>query len=176
MLDMTTSQKLYALVFHLLFFIFLLPLKITSSQRTEAESLVKWKNSLSPPLPPSLNSSWSLTNLANLCIWDAIACDNTNTTVSQINLSGANLTGTLTALDFAFLPHLTQINLNGNHFGGSIPSTIGNLSKLTLLDLGNNLYEGTLPNKLGQLRELQYLSFFLQQSQWHYSLSAYESP
>ena len=173
---MTSFQKVHALLFHILFFIPLLPLKITSSQRTEAEALVKWKNSLSPPLPPSLNSSWSLTNLANLCIWDAIACDNTNTTVSQINLSGANLTGTLTALDFAFLPHLTQINLNGNHFGGSIPSTIGNLSKLTLLDLGNNLYEGTLPNKLGQLRELQYLSFFLQQSQWHYSLSAYESP
>ncbi|TKY62323.1 LRR receptor serine/threonine-protein kinase [Spatholobus suberectus] len=155
---MTSFQKVHALLFHILL-ISLLPLKITSSPRTEAEALVKWKNSLSPPLPLSLNS-WSLTNLGNLCNWDAIVCDNTNTTVSEINFSGANLTGTLTGLDFASLPNLTQLSLNGNNFGGSIPSTIGNLSKLTLLDLGNNLFEDTLPNELGQLRELQYLSFY----------------
>ena len=156
---MTSFQKVHALLFHV-FLLSLLPLKITSSQRTEAEALVKWKHRLSPPLPPSLNSSWSLTNIANLCIWDAIVCDNTNTTVSQINLSDANLTGTLTTLDFASLPNLTQLDLNGNNFGGSISSAIGNLSKLTLLDFGNNLFEGTLPYELGQLKELQYLSFY----------------
>ncbi|KAG4913268.1 hypothetical protein AAZX31_19G153300 [Glycine max] len=156
---MTTFQKVHALLFHILL-LSLLPLKITSSPTTEAEALIKWKNSLSPPLPPSLNSSWSLTNLGNLCNWDAIVCDNTNTTVSQINLSDANLTGTLTALDFSSLPNLTQLNLNANHFGGSIPSAIDKLSKLTLLDFGNNLFEGTLPYELGQLRELQYLSFY----------------
>ncbi|KAG5055412.1 hypothetical protein JHK85_007922 [Glycine max] len=157
---MASFLKVHALLFHILFFISLLPFKITSSQITEAEALVKWKNSLSPPLPSSLNSSWSLTNLGNLCNWDAIVCDNTNTTVLEINLSDANLTGTLTALDFASLPNLTQLNLTANHFGGSIPSAIGNLSKLTLLDFGNNSFEGTLPYELGQLRELQYLSFY----------------
>ena len=156
---MTTFQKVHALLFHILFFISLLPLKITSSPTTEAEALVKWKNSLSL-LPPSLNSSWSLTNLGNLCNWDAIACDNTNNTVLEINLSDANITGTLTPLDFASLPNLTKLNLNHNNFEGSIPSAIGNLSKLSLLDLGNNLFEETLPNELGQLRELQYLSFY----------------
>ncbi|KAL9285073.1 hypothetical protein ACSQ67_024603 [Phaseolus vulgaris] len=155
---MTTFQKVHALVFHILM-LFLLPLRIASSPRAEAEALVKWKNTLSPPLPPSLNS-WSLTNLPNLCIWDAIVCDNTNTTVSEINLSGANLTGTLSALDFASLPNLTQLNLNANNFEGSIPSTIGKLSKLTLLDLGNNLFDHTLPDELGWLMELQYLSLY----------------
>ncbi|RDX61260.1 putative leucine-rich repeat receptor-like protein kinase, partial [Mucuna pruriens] len=156
---MTSFQKVHVLIFQLIL-TSLLPLKITSSPRIEAEALVKWKNSLSPPLPPSLNSSWSLTNLGNLCNWDAIVCDNTNTTVSEINLSAANLTGTLTGLDFASLPNLTKLNLNGNNFGGSIPSAIGNLSKLTLLDLSTNLFEGTLPYELGQLRELQYLNFY----------------
>ncbi|XP_047167182.1 MDIS1-interacting receptor like kinase 2-like [Vigna umbellata] len=155
---MTTFQKVHALAFHILL-LALLPLKIASSLTTEAEALVKWKNSLSSPLPPS-QDSWSLTNLSNLCIWDAIVCDNTNTTVSEINLSGANLTGTLSALDFASLPNLTQLNLNANNFGGSIPSEIGKLSKLTLLDLGNNLFEDSLPKELGQLRELRYLSLY----------------
>ncbi|QCD97769.1 LRR receptor-like serine/threonine-protein kinase FLS2 [Vigna unguiculata] len=158
MRDMTNFQKVHTLLLPILF-LCLLPLKIASSPTAEAEALVKWKNTLSPPLPPSLNS-WSLTNLSNLCIWDAIVCDNTNTTVSQINLSAANITGTLSALDFASLPNLTQLNLNTNKFEGSIPSAIGNLSKLTLLDLGNNLFEDTLPNELGQLRELQYLSLY----------------
>ncbi|KAJ1416639.1 Protein kinase-like domain superfamily [Sesbania bispinosa] len=155
---MTTFQKAHVLLFHILV-ISLLPLKITSSPRTEAEALVKWKNSLSPPLPPPLNS-WSLANLGNLCSWYAVVCDNTNSTVSEINFSGANLTGTLTGLDFASLPNLTSLNFNGNNFGGSIPSSIGKLSKLTFLDLGHNLFEDTLPSELGQLRELQYLSFY----------------
>ena len=65
---MTTFQKVHALLFHILILISLLP----------PESLVKWKNSLSPPLPPTLNSSWSLTNLGHFCNWDATVCDNTS--------------------------------------------------------------------------------------------------
>ncbi|KAF7804610.1 MDIS1-interacting receptor like kinase 2-like [Senna tora] len=155
---MTTFHKTPALLFFILLLCFL-PLKINASPRTEAEALVQWKNSFSPSLPSSLNS-WSLTNVDNLCNWGAIVCDITNTTVSQINISGANLTGTLTGLDFASLPNLTHLNLNNNNFGGSIPSAIGNLSKLTFLDLGNNLFDGALPSELGLLKELQYLSVY----------------
>ncbi|PNX84127.1 LRR receptor-like kinase resistance protein, partial [Trifolium pratense] len=159
---MANIQKSIASVFYiLLLLISLLPLKITSSLKTEAEALVKWKNNLSPPLPfPSPLNSWSLTNHINLCNWDAVVCDNTNATVLEINLSNANLSGTLTGLDFASLPNLTLLNLNNNRFHGSITSTIGNLSTLTFLDLGNNLFEGTLPSELGQLKELQHVSFY----------------
>jgi hypothetical protein len=155
---MAHLQKAIALVFYILL-LSLLPFKITASLETEAQVLVKWKNGLSPHLSSPLNS-WSLSNLISLCNWDAIVCDNTNTTVSRINLSGANLSGTLTDLDFASLPNLTVLNLNGNSFGGSIPSTIGKLSKLTFLDMENNLFEDTLPFELDQLRELQYVSFY----------------
>ncbi|KAL5067970.1 hypothetical protein RYX36_018857 [Vicia faba] len=143
---MTNHQKAIAFLFYILV-ISLLPLKISASLRTEAEALVKW--SLSPPLP-----SWLLTNHINLCNWDIIFCDNTNTTVSKINLSNPNSSGKLADLDFNSLPNLTLLDLNGNRFGGSIPSEYGSLSKLSFLDLGNNSLEGTLPSELGQLREL----------------------
>ncbi|CAL0309783.1 unnamed protein product [Lupinus luteus] len=134
--------------------------RLSASQITEAEALVKWKNSLTPPLPPSL-TSWSLNTIDNLCSWYAITCDNTNTTVTEINLSGSNLNGTLYNLDFSSLPNITSFNLNSNNFSGSIPSAIGNFSKLTFLDLGDNYFGDTLPSELGQLKELQYLSFYI---------------
>ena len=74
---MTSFQKVHALLFHILL-LSLLPLKITSSPTTEAEALVEWKNSLSPLLPLSLHSSWSLTNIGNLYNWGVIVCDNNN--------------------------------------------------------------------------------------------------
>ena len=156
---MSASQKGY--VFFLpIFLISILPSKIKASLRTEAEALVKWKGTLSLPLPPSL-SSWSLTNSSNLCNnWEAVVCDKTNTTVTEINLSNSYLEGTLTHFDFDSLPNLTTLNLNTNSLSWPIPSAVGNLTKLTYLDLGNNLFEGILPSEIGQLKEIQYLSLF----------------
>ncbi|QHO31121.1 hypothetical protein S83_025844 [Arachis hypogaea] len=93
--------------------IFLLSLKITASPTTEAQALVKWKNSL---LYTPLLNSWSPSNIHNLCSsWDAIVCDKTtNKTVSRICLSGLNLSGTLHGLDFASLPNFTLLDLNDN--------------------------------------------------------------
>ena len=120
-LGMTTIQK-SLLQFHILL-LSLLPVRITSSPTTQAEALVKWKNSLSPP--SSLNS-WYLTNLNNLCNWKAIVCHTTGT-VSEIKLSDANLSGKLTQFDFTSFYNLTHLDLNNNTLGGSIPPAIGNL-------------------------------------------------
>ncbi|KAL4292774.1 hypothetical protein AHAS_Ahas18G0061700 [Arachis hypogaea] len=137
---------------------FLLSCKITASPTTKAEVLVKWKNSLL--YTPFLNS-WSLSNIHNLCsTWDAVVCDKTtNTTVSEIYLSGFDLSGTLHGFDFASLPNLTHLDLNDNSFYGSIPPQIGSLSKLIFLDFGSNNFTGTVPYEIGHLRELEYLSF-----------------
>lgn len=155
---MTTFHKASALIFHILLLCFL-PSKIAASLQTEAEALVKWKNSLSPSLPSTLDS-WSLNNMVDLCNWGAIVCDSKNTTVSEINLSGANLTGTLAGLDFTSVPNLTRLDLSYNKFNGTIPSDIVNLSKLIFLDLGYNSFNGTLPAELDQLKELQYMSLY----------------
>ncbi|KAA8550719.1 hypothetical protein F0562_002403 [Nyssa sinensis] len=128
---------------------------IASSVRTEAEALVEWKDGLSS----SFLNSWSLTNNGNLCNWTGIVC-NTDGSISEINLSDANLTGTLTHFSFTSFPNLTRFDLNYNNLNESIPSTIGNLSNLTFLDLSINLFDGNIPREIGQLTELRYLGFF----------------
>ncbi|KAF3455555.1 hypothetical protein FNV43_RR00187 [Rhamnella rubrinervis] len=45
-----------------------------------------------------------------------------------------------------------------NHLSGSIPSTIGNLSKLSDLELGFNNINGSIPKEVGQLSSLKRLS------------------
>eukprot|EP00261_Vitis_vinifera_P035165 XP_019076408.1 PREDICTED: probable leucine-rich repeat receptor-like protein kinase At1g35710 isoform X2 [Vitis vinifera] len=136
----------------------LLPLKITTSPTTEAEALIKWKNSLISSSP--LNSSWSLTNIGNLCNWTGIACDTTGS-VTVINLSETELEGTLAQFDFGSFPNLTGFNLSSNSkLNGSIPSTIYNLSKLTFLDLSHNFFDGNITSEIGGLTELLYLSFY----------------
>ena len=131
---MTHSAPL--LLIHVLF-LSLLPLTITSSPTIEAECLLKWKNSLISSL--SLNSSWSLTNIGNLCNWTGIACDTTGS-VSEINLSETELEGTLAKFDFSSFPGLTDFNLGTNKLNGSIPSMVANPSNLIFLDLSNNIF------------------------------------
>ncbi|XP_050145540.1 MDIS1-interacting receptor like kinase 2-like isoform X1 [Malus sylvestris] len=161
-------MQLKTTTFHyILLLLSALPLIKTTSTSPEkqAESLIKWKDDLSSSSwPPSLLNSWSLTNLNSLCNWTAIACTKTNT-VSKIDLSNMQITGTLALFDFSLFPNLTHFNLSGNYFRGPIPSAIGNLSRLTTLDLsGNkfieesqNQFSGPIPPSIGQLRELQYL-------------------
>ncbi|XP_068319945.1 MDIS1-interacting receptor like kinase 2-like isoform X2 [Pyrus communis] len=161
-------MQLKTMTFHyILLLLFALPLiKTTSlSPRKQAESLIKWKAgfSSSSSSPPSLLHSWSLTNLNSLCNWTAIACTKTNT-VSKIDLSNMQMTGTLALFDFSLFPNLTHFNLSGNYFRGPIPSAIGNLSGLTTLDFGDNFYENThnqfsgpIPDSIGLISGLQHI-------------------
>ncbi|KAK3444529.1 hypothetical protein EUGRSUZ_A01336, partial [Eucalyptus grandis] len=126
------------------------------SPTTEAQALVKWKNSLSPPPPPPSLSSWSLTNITHLCNWTGISC-NSDGSISEISLSGSSLNGTLDALNFALFPNLTCFNVNNNNLEGSIPSSIGNLSQLRFLNLSGNFFEGAIPRSIGQVRKLEKL-------------------
>jgi len=48
-----------------------------------------------------------------------------------------------------------EINLDDNNLIGSIPSTIGNISRLKVLVISNNLLSGSLPKELGDLTKLQ---------------------
>ncbi|XP_062025276.1 MDIS1-interacting receptor like kinase 2-like [Rosa rugosa] len=151
------ETTLRLLLLHI-FLLFLLPLEATSSQRIQAEALLKWKNSFTSS-PPSLNS-WSLTNLNNLCNWTAIVCNRNTKTVSEIHLANFNITAALTQFNFDKFLNITHFNLNGNNFSGPIPSAIGNLTKLTTLDLGNNNLEREVPAEMGKLTELQFLSLY----------------
>ncbi|KAL1555667.1 receptor-like protein EIX1 [Salvia divinorum] len=64
--------------------------------------------------------------------------------------------------DLRGLPSLTELNLRGNNFTGSIPLNIGQLSRLQVLDLSHNSLEGVASeshfSKLDKLKSLD-LSF-----------------
>ena len=88
------------------------------------------------------NTGWSVPGSSgdNPCGWYGITCNNTNDRV-------------------------TEINFDNNHFQGSLPAEIGNLTALTKLNMtgGSNgiytetLLNGILPTELGNLVELEYL-------------------
>ena len=140
--SMAASQNLYVALFHLLL-LSLFPLKAKSSARTQAEALLQWKSTLSFS-PPTL-SSWSRSNLNNLCKWTAVSCSSTSRTVSQINLRSLNITGTLAHFNFTPFSGLTTFDIQNNSVNGTIPSAIGSLSKLTHMDLSVNFFEGSIP-------------------------------
>ncbi|KAH9729176.1 protein kinase domain-containing protein [Citrus sinensis] len=155
---MTPTRKLSLVLFHVLLLV-LFPLQISSSPRTQAEALIRWKTSFRFSPSPSPLSSWSRNNLDNLCSWTSIACDSPGA-VSEINLSGAHINATLTAFNFTEFATLTSLDLSHNNISGPIPPAIGTLSNLTFLDLNNNLFEGSIPSEMGDLSELQYLSVY----------------
>ncbi|XP_058083268.1 MDIS1-interacting receptor like kinase 2-like isoform X2 [Magnolia sinica] len=119
----------------------------------EAEALLKWKASLSPP--QSLHS-WSLpasnatTNTISPCNWTGISCNSLGN-VTEISLPSAGLQGKLDSLSFLSFSNLLHLNLSSNTLTGNIPAHIGTLYKLTSLDLSTNNLSGNLPLSMANL-------------------------
>ncbi|KAK3425168.1 hypothetical protein EUGRSUZ_F01967 [Eucalyptus grandis] len=63
-------------------------------------------------------------------------------------------------LNFSYLPNLVYLALNNNLLYGSIPPSIGNLSKLTHLDFSYNELSGNIPTQLWSLRSLESLNLW----------------
>ncbi|GKE81252.1 leucine-rich repeat-containing protein [Tanacetum coccineum] len=55
------------------------------------------------------------------------------------------------------MTHLTFLDLAYNEFTGTIPESIGNLTKLTYLDLSKNKFSGIIPKSIGSLTKLTWL-------------------
>ena len=52
---------------------------------------------------------------------------------------------------------VTALRLSGNHLSGTLPASLGNLTKLTRLSLARNQLTGEIPEELGNLASLRYL-------------------
>lgn len=74
--------------------------------------------------------------------------------VTEIELSGNNLAGTLPA-EMGSLSNLTFLNLGSNQITGSIPHGIGNLENLIYLYLNENELTDSIPVEIGQLSNLE---------------------
>ncbi|XP_074294393.1 leucine-rich repeat receptor protein kinase HPCA1-like [Silene latifolia] len=88
--------------------------------------------------------------------WEGITCINSH--ISSITLSSVGVTGKLSG-DLASLSDLETLDLSYNkELTGSLPSTIGKLSKLTNLILLGCGFSGPIPDSIGSLSQLVYLS------------------
>ncbi|KAF6153617.1 hypothetical protein GIB67_027484 [Kingdonia uniflora] len=130
-----------------------------------------FKDSVQDPLG-KLTSSWSFNNSTegSICSYVGIECWNKNESmVLNIGLTGMGLQGqfpkglenctSITGLDLSnnelsgsipsdiskILPFLTYLNLSSNKFSAEIPRGLLNLSFLNALDLANNRFTGHIP-------------------------------
>ncbi|XP_048130914.1 receptor-like protein 43 [Rhodamnia argentea] len=144
-----------------LFTSFVIPLPAHASP-AEAQALVKWKSSLGHHSVSSL-SSWTPSPrnatgsklTISPCTWYGISCRAGS--VIGINLTNANVEGTLDEFPFSSLSNLMFMDLGINSLFGHIPPQIGLLSNLTYLDLSVNRFSGKIPPKIGRLNKLEVL-------------------
>ena len=81
--------------------------------------------------------------------WDGLRISGDPMRVTQINLSGENLDGTIPA-SLGRLSALTHLNLRSNeNLGGAIPDALGDLSNLRVLNLHSNSHTGPIPDLSG---------------------------
>ncbi|KAH9327940.1 hypothetical protein KI387_000048, partial [Taxus chinensis] len=120
---------------------------VTSSVDAEALSVVKQEFNI---------DNW-VSDPCFLHPWEGILCTNATSSVrvSEINLSGKRLTGSIPP-SFAELTELIQLSLDNNHLTGGLPN-LSSLSKLETLRLGNNSLSGSVPDWLFDLHNLREL-------------------
>ncbi|XLT64552.1 hypothetical protein HN873_020991 [Arachis hypogaea] len=82
---------------------------------------------------------------------------NCSTSLSFLDLSWCQFSGSKIPASFSNLTHLTSLYLSGNGFNGSIPSLLSKLQYLTHLDLSGNAFPGSFPSFLSNLPHLVYL-------------------
>ncbi|GMP63455.1 hypothetical protein CsSME_00025144 [Camellia sinensis var. sinensis] len=88
--------------------------------------------------------------------WEGIRC--TNSRVTSITLASMGLTGQLSG-DIQGLSELRTLDLSYNNgLTGSLPRSIGNLTKLSNLILVGCSFSGPIPETIGSLQQLSILS------------------
>ncbi|KAK8603127.1 hypothetical protein V6N13_085322 [Hibiscus sabdariffa] len=78
--------------------------------------------------------------------------------LEYLDLGSNNLTGHLPKFNWS--SPLRLLHIPENHFRGSIPASLGNLTKITSLDFSTNTFEGRIPDVFGNLNKLTALDFF----------------
>ncbi|CAL9002461.1 unnamed protein product [Prunus brigantina] len=130
-----------------------LPSGITFGNETDRLALLEVKKRITQD-PLHLMSSWN--DSIHFCSWVGVACNHSNERVVILNLSSQKLVGSLPP-SIGNLTRLTRINLDSNSFHGEIPQEMGRLRSLQYLTLSRNSFGGKIPTNIShctQLREL----------------------
>ncbi|KAH7851259.1 hypothetical protein Vadar_009138 [Vaccinium darrowii] len=142
------------------FLLFSLARTVFSSQPTiaslssDALSLLAFKSAISYD-PNKLLSNWNLSTPH--CTWYGVLCSPTSKRVISLQLSNANVEGTLSP-SIANLAKLKTLSMPRNLFKGQIPSQIGQLQRLQALELQENGFSGPIPyQKFGNCEFLEHL-------------------
>ncbi|XP_037416840.1 MDIS1-interacting receptor like kinase 2-like [Triticum dicoccoides] len=132
---------------------------VRANTRREAEALLNWKASLGGA--NEFLESWSSANSTSICRWKYISC-NSARHIRELDLSDANLNGTLDEFDFSAFPHLKRLIMYQSGLYGTIPAGIANLTSLVVLQIIDNPYlGGAIPRSIGQLKHLAVLELAL---------------
>ncbi|RWR78347.1 Serine/threonine protein kinase [Cinnamomum micranthum f. kanehirae] len=151
-------------VLHLLFLLLSLitisflhcPITATSHSVPEYHALLALKSSITSD-PSSSLQPWS--SSTHHCSWPFITFDPTTLSITAIDLTNLNLTGSI-PLSIRHLPNLANLSLAVNSFSDNIPPDVAHLSNLRYLNLSNNVFNGSLPSNLSLLQNLQILDLY----------------
>ncbi|XP_039158328.1 MDIS1-interacting receptor like kinase 2-like [Eucalyptus grandis] len=124
----------------------------TTENKDEAMALLNWKCTLDNH-SQSLLYSW---HGHNPCRFTGVTCNDFRA-ITHLYLSNLGLRGALEGLDFSRFTNMVSLELANNSFYGTIPSSIGNLSKLNYLDLCGNELFGDIPSGVSMLESIHYL-------------------
>ncbi|GMN63660.1 hypothetical protein TIFTF001_032734 [Ficus carica] len=95
-------------------------------------------------------------DVAHVCNWSGVRCNEDENRVVELDLSGRSLRGTISPA-LGNLSSLNILDLSINFFEGHIPRELGSLFDLKQLSLSTNLLGGNIPFELGFLHKLVYL-------------------
>ncbi|PHU20344.1 putative LRR receptor-like serine/threonine-protein kinase [Capsicum chinense] len=90
--------------------------------------------------------------------WYGVTC--VKGRVNRLNITNANVNGTLYDFPFSSLHFLEYVDLSMNRLSGTIPPEIGKLTNLVYLDLSINQISGIIPPHIGSLTKLETLHIF----------------
>ncbi|CAJ2647209.1 unnamed protein product [Trifolium pratense] len=117
-------------------------------------ALLKFKESILND-PHKTLESWNTS--IHLCKWHGVTCSPMHERVTELNLEGYQLHGTLSP-HVGNLTFLINLNLRNNSFFKEIPPELGKLLQLQQLRLDKNLFAGKIPTNLTYCSNLKDLN------------------